>query len=230
MDPKQCNEWQVIDVPSEIVSQLQHRNRLHFGQAHGTPFTVPPLSNDLGFSGDGPGAASILQGTYDTSPLSEPVQLLIEHLRYTTNIHNDPCQPTINDSEFCGKLRVWRESKFTSPSGMHLGHYKALITRHSFSSTANDTDLTPEFIARRDNLNRKEEAIRSVRLSLINYALERGYSFHRWQDIVNSVLFKDPDNVRLHRTRIIHIYEVDFNLTMGLKWRVTTQQAEDFKQ
>ena len=64
---------------------------------------------------------------------------------------------------------------------------------------------------------------------MINYALERGYSYSRWQTIVNSVLFKDPDNVRLHRTRIIHIYEADFNLAMGLKWRVATQQAEDLK-
>ena len=60
--------------------------------------------------------------------------------------------------------------------------------------------------------------------------MERGYSFQRWQHIVNSILFKDPDNVRLHRTRIIHIYEADFNLAMGLKWRVATQQAEDLNK
>ena len=35
--------------------------------------------------------------------------------------------------------------------------------------------------------------------------------------------------MRLHRTRIIHIYEADFNLALGLKWRVATQQAEDLK-
>jgi hypothetical protein len=112
---------------------------------------------------------------------------------------------------------------------MHLGHYKVLITCHSFSSTADDVNLTPEFITRRDEINRKQKAIRSVRLSLTNYALERGYSFPRWQNIVNSVLFKDPDNVHLHRTRIIHIYEADFKLAMGLKWRVVTQQEEDLK-
>ena len=137
---------------------------------------------------------------------------------------------TISDAEFSGKLRVWRESTSTSPSGMHLGHCKALVARHSFSTTTNDSDLTPHFIERRDEINRKQAAIRYVRLlTLINNALERGYSYRRWQTIVNSVLFKDPDNVRLHRTRIIHIYEADFNLAMGLKWRVATQQAEDLK-
>ena len=41
-DPKNCTEWQTIDVPSEIVHHLQTRNQKHFGQAQGTPFTVPP--------------------------------------------------------------------------------------------------------------------------------------------------------------------------------------------
>ena len=39
-DPKTCTEWQIIDVPTEVVMQLQKRNQKHFGQAHGTPFTV----------------------------------------------------------------------------------------------------------------------------------------------------------------------------------------------
>ena len=49
-DPKSCTEWQIIDVPSEIVENLQNRNRIHFGQAKGTPFTVSPLVDCLGFS------------------------------------------------------------------------------------------------------------------------------------------------------------------------------------
>ena len=48
-DPKTCVQWRQIDVPSEVLYHLQQRNKEHFGQAHGTPFTVPPLSIDLGF-------------------------------------------------------------------------------------------------------------------------------------------------------------------------------------
>ncbi|KAI2506079.1 hypothetical protein MHU86_8310 [Fragilaria crotonensis] len=43
------------------------------------------------------------------------------------------------------------------------------------------------------------------------------------------MLFKDPDNVRLHRTRVIHIYEADFNLFLGIKWRAAMHQAEDLR-
>ena len=42
-------------------------------------------------------------------------------------------------------------------------------------------------------------------------------------------MFKDADNVRLHCTRVIHIYEADFNLVLGLKWRMAMYQAEALK-
>jgi hypothetical protein len=59
-DPKTCHEWQTIEVPSEIVKHVQTRNKAHFGQAHGTPFTTPPLVDDLGFCRDQPGAEQVL--------------------------------------------------------------------------------------------------------------------------------------------------------------------------
>ena len=142
--------------------------------------------------------------------------------------------PTITDGEFIGKLKVWKESTATSPSGLHLGHYKALIARHSYS---NDDDEDQEHTAaddpgssKRDEWDYMQRMIRHFHVDLINYALERGYSYKRWQTIANTILFKDPDNVKLRRTRVIHIYEADFNLILGLKWRMALYQAEDLKQ
>jgi hypothetical protein len=45
-DPKTCLQWRQIDVPTEVLNHLQTRNREHFGQAHGTPFTVPPYQSN----------------------------------------------------------------------------------------------------------------------------------------------------------------------------------------
>jgi len=45
----------------------------HFGQAHGTPFTVPPLSTALQFTGEGPGTEDILTGAWDFQGLEENV-------------------------------------------------------------------------------------------------------------------------------------------------------------
>lgn len=42
-----------------------------------------------------------------------------------------------------------------------------------------------------------QSKILRVHMTLMNYALERGYSYRRWQTIANSVLFKEPGNIRI---------------------------------
>jgi exonuclease III len=233
-DPKTCSEWRTIDVPTEIVEQLQRRNRKHFGQADGSPFTVPPLSDGLGFCGDGEIADDILHGRYDSSPLHDNIHLLLQHLRITQEMIQEESYPTITEKEFRGKLKVWRETTSTSPSGLHLGHWKALIARHAYSDeedpapSANPEDPPP--VSNRDEWNHMQNELFDLHLNMINYALERGYSYQRWQKIVNTMIFKDPDNVKIHRTRVIHIYEADFNMVLGLKWRMALYQAEALKQ
>ena len=184
---------------------------------------------DLGFRGDTPAGDDILLGRYKSHPLAPNVQLLIRHLQHIQEMLQDPCKPTISDEEFVGKLKVWSESTTTSPSGLHLGHYKALIARHAYSTDVSDDELDIEFKRNRAELDSKQSELRSLHLLLINYALERGYSFSRWRTIANTILFKDDDNVRLHRTRVIHIDEADFNFALGIKWRVSMHQAEAFR-
>jgi exonuclease III len=235
-DPKTCSEWRTIDVPSEIVDHLQRRNRKHFGQAHGSPFTVPPLSDYLGFQGVGPNADTVLKGQYDSTEFDDNVRLLLQHLQITQEMQEEESYPTITEKEFRGKLQTWRESTSTSPSGLHLGHWKALIARHEYSDDDIEEDLTAPTnteghrpMSKRDEWNHMQNELFDLHLNMLNYALERGYSYKRWQTIVNTVLFKDIDNVKLHRTRIIHIYEADFNLMLGLKWRMAMYQAEALK-
>ena len=112
---------------------------------------------------------------------------------------------------------------------MHLGHHKALIVRHTHSTTTPDKELSSESKEKRDELNRRQQALLQLHLSLLNYALEQGYLYTRWQTIANPILFKDKHNFWLHQTRVIHIFEADFNLALGVKWRATMQQAEDLR-
>eukprot|EP00957_Ditylum_brightwellii_P119169 9090017-Ditylum_brightwellii.AAC.1 len=37
-NPKESQHWKSLETPTEIVTYLKLHNRLHFGQAHGTPF------------------------------------------------------------------------------------------------------------------------------------------------------------------------------------------------
>ena len=54
----------------------------------------------------------------------------------------------------------------------------------------------------------------NLHVRMLKYATESGYSYQRWQTVINAILFKDVDNVCIHRTRVIHIYEPDYNLTL----------------
>ncbi|KAI2503122.1 hypothetical protein MHU86_11313 [Fragilaria crotonensis] len=223
-DTKTCTEWKLIDIPSEVLLNHQTRNQRHFGQAHGTPFTIPPLTNDFGYCGDTASVQALLQGRYDSSQQTdESVRIFLDHLQHTADMATTENFPTISETSFIEKLKVWRESTTTSPSGIHLGHYKAMIARHHYSEVTDNDTL--ELRTQRDEMNQKQHAILTDQLSLINYALCRGYSFKRWQTVANTMLFKEPKNIKIHRTRVIHIYEADYNLAMGLKWREALYSA-----
>ena len=150
-------------MPTEVLRHLQTCNRTHFSQAHGTPFTVPPLSRALEFTGEGQGANEILSGTWEQpAELSESVRLLLQHIQITEDMANILCTDTISDEEFVGKLKVWKETTTTSPSGVHLGHYKSLISRHKYSHVKDDNEDTENEVKvteLRDEMNHIQQAI-----------------------------------------------------------------------
>lgn len=143
-DPKECEEWQQVDVPTEVLYHLQQRNRTHFGQAQGSPFTVAPLVDQLGFCGDGSSTEDILKGEFDTTGLDDNVAMLIQHMQQTEEMAAIESDIPISEQEYIGKLKVWSESTSTSPSGLHLGHYKVMISRHAYSDTQSETEEDTE--------------------------------------------------------------------------------------
>eukprot|EP00957_Ditylum_brightwellii_P179791 13695943-Ditylum_brightwellii.AAC.1 len=46
-NPKKAKAWQLIETLHEIAHYLKIQNRLHFGQAGVTPFTIPPLGIEV---------------------------------------------------------------------------------------------------------------------------------------------------------------------------------------
>ena len=226
MDPKACTQWETIDIPSEVLAHLQTRNRRHFGQARETPFTSPPLSDDFGYCGDTIEAQALLEGTYDLTCIDDPsVLLLLNHMQQIQSLVDQNMAPTITIDEFKDKLMVWRESTSTSPSGQHLGHYKALVARHEYSDVTDEDAM--EDIARRNELDTIQGKLVRLRLQVINYALRNGYGYSRWKTVANSHILKEPGNVKIHRMRVIHIYEADYNLALGVKWRQVLHKAEE---
>ena len=85
----------------------------------------------------------------------------------------------------------------------HLGHYKALLTPPPSSM---DTEEAKEF-------KRKQTAIIDLYVNVINYCVKYGYVLERWKEVCNMMIFKEPGNIKIHRLRIIHLYEADLSLT-----------------
>jgi hypothetical protein len=88
-------------------------------------------------------------------------------------------------------FRGWKEQTSTSPSGRHLGHYRALIQ---------DPVLLQCFVY------------------FMNIAVARGIAIPRWCHATNVMIEKDAGKPCIHRLRIVHLFEADFNFFLKLQW------------
>jgi len=117
------NIWQK-DMEEHLIQHSQE----HFRQVHGTPFTTDPLTMLLGFDGMSPFGYLIFAGqpiptTIDINP---ETWLLLWHQQSILQPNETIDHPL--DFELLMKgIRKWLEHTATSPSGHHLGIYKALL-------------------------------------------------------------------------------------------------------
>jgi hypothetical protein len=99
----------------------------------------------------------------------------------------------------------WREDTTTSPSGRHIGLYKASI---------------PE--------QESEYNIFETVASLYNACSTGHYILQRWLTVHCLMLEKIPGTPRLDKLRVIQIFEADFNLAMdNLLGRKMVRQGEN---
>ena len=215
VDQKDTSKWKEVNCPKEIEFLLRLRNQRHFGQAEsdGTPFTKDAMKHKFNWSASTNEAELVLKGEYTDDEISDITRLFLDNMTRVTEVEESPKFLTMK--EFTGKFKVWRESTSTSPSGRHLGHYKALV------STI-DRSLTEE---ERKTYGKFQEEIAQCYISLINYAIKHRYSLKRWKTIVNMMIYKEHGNVKIHRLRVIHLYEADLSLLWGVKWREGMQKS-----
>ena len=122
LPPRVSQLWRSIYDPVILEALLLERNKTHFGQAHGTPFTKDILKQ-IPFSGTGPIADQILNGTLR---VQDPiVQLVLNNLKRPNNLPAIHAEVTLGEVK--GKFENWKESTSTSPiTKRHLGHYQCL--------------------------------------------------------------------------------------------------------
>jgi hypothetical protein len=108
-----------------------------------------------------------MSGQYVYKGTDENDKLLLQHLQQPSEIAEMDHIATVSEEKFRGKLKAWQESTATSPSGMHLGHYKAQIAKHQYSVTPEDKD--EDHKTKREVIDRMQTALLHVHLSLLNY-------------------------------------------------------------
>jgi hypothetical protein len=214
---KHDRPFRKLTIPSEIEYYLMERNRRHFGQAHGAPFTMAPLTDLINWQADTDVAKLILKGEYSNDELDDVTQLLLQHCEATTQLDSISTRLTLD--EFIGKNRVWRENTSTSPSGRHLGHYKTLIKPITIACEPWE----------QDTIEAGRIALLQAHLHIITYCVTHGYSLQRWQHVVNVMILKEAGDHRIHRLRVIHLFEADYSLILSVKWRQQIYAADKQK-
>ncbi len=94
--------------------------------------------------------------------------------------------------QFKSCLKVWQEATTTSPSGVDLSHYKALVSKNDLDPVSTEADL----------LEIKRKQLIQAHVQLINYATTHRYSYERWKTIVSVMIQKEPGNSKIHRLRV----------------------------
>jgi hypothetical protein len=186
--------WDTIIDKQDIESHLLSFNREAFRAAAESPCGHGLIHDALTYTSLSPEAEALLLGEVPPDWYGDNV-LLREFLASfqipDSVMAADPIPIEVTAEDLTKGFKTWRESTSTSPSGRHLGHYKALIQ---------DPILL-------DSLRK-----------FLNIAICRGISVQRWSKAVNVMIEKDPGKPRLNRLRIIHLFEADYNLFLKLLW------------
>ena len=192
-DPEQL-VWDTIVTKEDIEAHILSFNREAFRAAAESPCGSGVIHDALTFTSLSEAAERCLHGEIPEDWYGDR-QLLREFLASfqipNSVLEHRPIKLDISNGDILKGFKSWRETTTTSPSGRHLGHYKALIT-------------DPELL----------DCLRKF----LTITVSRGIAPPRWCKAVNVMIEKDPGRPRINRLRIIHLFEADYNLFLKIMW------------
>jgi hypothetical protein len=219
---KKCDSWKTLDDPTDVQEALQHRNQIHFGQKHGTFPTTPQFTDHVDWMASTITADMILNGEdpFEDIDIPDIARELLASFAHSSPL--DAVTDKVTLEEWTGKMKSWKETTSTSPSGMHLGHHKTLIK--PFHPENPPASTSPELL----ELESHRQDIAQAQVDLLNLAIKNQYTYERWHNVVNFLLAKEPGIPRCHnKLRVIHLYEADLNALIGIKWRQLIHHVTD---
>jgi len=158
-------------------------------------------------------AQQILAGTANIKelPVDKYTKLLLSNLKTKVLPHENPQLPLDPEALIQG-FKLWPERTSTSPSGRHLGIYKALAKHFPPPKDKTKETNSPEPL---DPLKSGNDVLKLV-IMMMELAVMHTHTYDRWKTIWTLLLEKDPGNPKIDQLRTIHLYEADYNLL--LKW------------
>ena len=214
LDPTDKSLWKEVNCPKEIEFYLRLRNQRHFGQARETPFCQPSMSRKFNWSATTEAAELVLEGNYEDAELTDIQRMFLDNMKRVAS-EEISSSKYLNADSFTKKMKSWKEKTSTSPSGRHLGHYKTLVS--TIDRSLEKGKITDLKLIQTDILK--------CYVGLINYCVHHRYCLQRWKTIVNMMIYKEPGNVKIHRLRVIHLYEADQSTLWGEKWGKCLRKA-----
>jgi hypothetical protein len=151
----------------------------------------------LCLDGNGPGAAQILSGQMPPPDILRgllPETKAILHT-LTTLPHTETLNTAITTPKFQKLYNLLPEKISSSPSGRHIGHYKAIV---------------------------KSDDLSEIWSTMMSILLKAGFSPRRWREVVDVMLEKSPGNSKIHRLHIVALQESDFKQSncLAIGWPV----------
>ena len=205
--PDGPTEWETILDRNDIERHLLSYNKSSFRAASASPCGHGVIMDALTFSTLNSAGTDLLRGIVPAEwhndnqllkefllSFSSPPQVLANSAHISTTISEDDVKRGFGQ---------WKEATSTSPSGRHLGHYKAII--------------------------QNPVLLECLTKFLSIAVVERGISIRPWQHAINIMLEKDPGRPTINRLRIIHLFEADFNFFLKLIWGSRlVRRAQDY--
>ena len=186
--------WKKVTNTEEVEKLLLHRNEKKLKESRTSPFAIPSkttLSKDLGHLGDTKTIQQILENEYIIGEDilqrhdSKELTLFIDKLsRYPQEVKT--ISPIISAEDLKGIFNNTKESTSSSPSGVHMGLWKATVAiEHIADMLAASTSLP--FIY--------------------------GFTKERWKRSLHVMLAK-LERPYIHKLRIVQLFEADFNASL----------------
>ena len=177
----------------EIEQALMQEYEAKYHLAESSPFLKAPLLHDFGQLGLTPNTDRVLNGIYECPQgTNKYTKCFIKHLARDPIMINKPDNDTVITTVQLNTFwKNMNEKIVSSPSGRHIGTYKATISHDTHAS---------------------------IQTRLTSLPFELGIPLHRTSQCINVSLLKKGKGITPSDLRTIWLLEADFNSGAKIHW------------